>query len=54
MKIFRGKLFGISFSIMLVIVMLFSSTTVFAEEHHTKHMNENVSIAKTKAEMLLN
>lgn len=54
MKIFRRKLFAITFSTMLAIVMLFSSATVFAEEYDTKYASENVNIAKTRAEMFLN
>lgn len=54
MERFIRKLFGLTFSALLAVVMLFSSVTVFAEEYDSKYPSENVNIAKTRAEMFLN
>ena len=54
MERFIRKLFGLTFSVLLAVVMLFSSVTVFAEEYDSKYPSENVNIAKTRAEMFLN
>lgn len=54
MKRFIKKLFGLTFSALLAVVMMFSSVTVFAEEYDSNYPSENVNLAKTRAEMFLN
>lgn len=48
MERFIRKLFGLTFSALLAVVMLFSSVTVFAEEYDSKYPSENVNIAKIR------
>ncbi|EMX0879514.1 hypothetical protein ACLSBU_000269 [Streptococcus pyogenes] len=45
MKRFIKKLFGLTFSALLAVVMMFSSVTVFAEEYDSNYPSENVNLA---------
>ena len=54
MERFIRKLFGLTFSALLAVVMLFGSVVVFAEEYDSKYLSEGVNIAKTRAEIFLN
>lgn len=53
MKQLIRKLFGMTFSALLVVAMMFSAVTVFADEYDSKYSSENVNIAKIRAEMFL-